>query len=334
MQLFHAPRHKNRELTRLLSLLLTATILLAYFPAMGLAKLAASNYDAQVQQMYVAYYGRPGDPGGVQYWADRLEQVGGNWIADLVNAFGTSAEYMSRFGTLNDEQLIDNLFQQLFNRVADEQGRAFYIDLLGGTNLSGLNPNGRQSTLAQIALDIANGAQNEDLIILQNKLHVSEYFTAAVSSTGQAYGNDDIAAAVAIVATVSADIATVEDAKFRVANYFGLPDETRFGTVDGVEIAYHLVEHERVNPDLLVCSIELTANNTNPHPAVLLAYFNIYTAPGVLAPIEFMGAATLSPNVSVTSETGICSIAVCPLNTGCDAVYDYELNARSNAYYP
>ncbi len=101
-------------------------LLSALLPAQGTA---ADNltgpYARQVQQMYVAYYGRPGDPAGVEYWAGRLAAVGGNWIADLVNAFGNSAEYTERFGELSNEALIDNLYQQLFNRTAEPVGRAF-----------------------------------------------------------------------------------------------------------------------------------------------------------------------------------------------------------------
>ncbi len=77
---------------------------------------------------------RPGDSSGVAYWAERPDEVGGIWIVDLVNAFGASDEYTERFGNLSAETLIDNLFQQLFNRNSDPLGLRFYIDLLGGTN--------------------------------------------------------------------------------------------------------------------------------------------------------------------------------------------------------
>ena len=35
---------------------------------------------AKVQTMYVAYYGRPGDPGGVDFWADLLDGNDGNLV--------------------------------------------------------------------------------------------------------------------------------------------------------------------------------------------------------------------------------------------------------------
>lgn len=163
---------------------------------------AQSAYEQQVQQMYVAYYGRPGDPAGIDYWTQRLAEAGGEWITDLVSAFGASAEYTERFGGLADTALIDNLFLQLYNRTADAGGLAYYTDLLNGSNLSGDNPELRQSTLAQIALDIANGSINDDLVILGNKLDISDYFTSAVRAGVVTYGATEIRTAVDLLAQV------------------------------------------------------------------------------------------------------------------------------------
>lgn len=202
MQRFMIGGYKQRRLSGVITLMLAAALLLTSSQTVALFQLAASDYDKQVQTMYVAYYGRPGDPVGVEYWSGRLDQAGGSWISDLVDAFGISVEYVTRFGALADGQLIDNLFEQLFNRIADPLGRAFYIDLLGGTNQSNFNPSGRQTTLAQLALDIANGAQNDDRTILENKLTVADYFTKRVIDTGGSYTSDEIGQAVTIIASV------------------------------------------------------------------------------------------------------------------------------------
>jgi hypothetical protein len=156
----------------------------------------------QVQQMYVGYYGRPGDPGGIGYWADRLRQAGGNWTAEIVDAFGNSDEYLTRFGGLPPATLIDQLYQQLFGRNAEPVGKSYYLDLLTGTNDSGLNPQRRQSTLAQIALDIANGALNQDAVTLNNKLDVAAYFSELVGENGRRYQSADIQDAVAVLTGV------------------------------------------------------------------------------------------------------------------------------------
>jgi hypothetical protein len=183
-------------------------------------------YGRSLQQMYVAYYGRAGDTGGVAYWAGRMAQVGGNWIPDLVNAFGTSAEYTERFGALESGALIDNLYQQLFNRGADPLGRAFYIDLLNASNDTGYNPERRRSTLAQIALDIANGVQGTDVLILANKLDVATAFTRHLLITQHPYTAPDIPLVARIIAGVTGDLQTVDVA-------FGYVDAFMAGIADG-----------------------------------------------------------------------------------------------------
>jgi hypothetical protein len=183
-------------------------------------------YARSLQQMYVAYYGRPGDPGGVSYWAGRMGEVGGNWIPDLVNAFGTSAEYTERFGALEPAALIDNLYRQLYNRDADPLGRAFYIDLLNASNLSGYNPALRRSTLAQIALDIANGTAGGDVLTLANKLDVATDFTRQLQITAHAYEAQDIPLVSRLIATVTGVRQTVDIAT-------GYVDDFMNGIADG-----------------------------------------------------------------------------------------------------
>ncbi|NBC50033.1 MAG: DUF4214 domain-containing protein [Gammaproteobacteria bacterium] len=141
--------------------------------------------------MYVAYYGRPGDPVGVAFWANQLDAVGGNLDA-IIDSFGNSQEYRDRYGATSEAALIDAFYQQTFNRSADAAGLQFYL----GELTSG------RMTLASIAKNIWDGASGDDALTVANKLQASKQFTNHVAQEGLIYAADAIDAAVAALALV------------------------------------------------------------------------------------------------------------------------------------
>lgn len=130
---------------------------------------AQLNY---TQTMYIAYYGRPADPGGLQFWASRLASDG---PAGIANAFGTSEEFNNNYGSLSPAQLVDGLFRQLLGRGADPEGLAFYE---GGLQSGAF-------TLPDIALRIIDGVQagSGDDLVVANRLQVANYVTNLVPDT-------------------------------------------------------------------------------------------------------------------------------------------------------
>lgn len=135
----------------------------------------------QVHQVYVSYYGRPGDAAGVDYWAGELDKSGGDLTA-IIRAFGTSPEYDERFGSLSTEALINNLYQQMFSRDAESAGLAWWTQQIesGAT------------TLQQAAIDIAAGAQNEDYSTLKNRTAVAKRITNTINTLGLRYQSTEI----------------------------------------------------------------------------------------------------------------------------------------------
>ncbi|CAM3442980.1 DUF4214 domain-containing protein [Halomonas lysinitropha] len=132
-----------------------------------------------VQKLYVAYYGRPSDSEGQEYWATRIDEEG---VDAVINEFGTSPEFEARFGNFTPDQLITNLYNQLFGRQPEEAGKEYWLGVLR----SG------EKGLAEIALTIANAAQNEDALALSNKLEVAQNFTDALDEPNelQAYSGN------------------------------------------------------------------------------------------------------------------------------------------------
>lgn len=151
------------------------------------------EYQAIVQSAYVAYYGRPADPGGLAYWVTRLTEAGGD-LSEVIADFGNSVEFTERYGALSNTDLVNGIYQQLFNRSAEPEGLAYYVDLL----VNGVK------TLQTITLDILFGAQNEDIVIVNNKVEFAKFFTDQVTLGSITYsGSDDANSAKSILAFVT-----------------------------------------------------------------------------------------------------------------------------------
>lgn len=129
----------------------------------------------QVQSLYVAYYGRPADPEGLEFWASVVDANGGN-INVIAQGFGNSLEFQQRFGNLDTTTLVNNLFNQMFGRDADSGGLSFWVGLLG---------NGLQ-TLPQVAKTIAGLATGIDLQVLTGRITLAEAFTINLANNAEA----------------------------------------------------------------------------------------------------------------------------------------------------
>ncbi|WP_442488316.1 DUF4214 domain-containing protein [Halomonas litopenaei] len=119
-----------------------------------------------VQSLYVAYYGRPADPSGLQYWAERLQASEGK-LGEIINAFGNSPEYTENLGSVDSPSQVNALYQQLFGRDAEEEGLNFYTNMLD----SG------EKSLAEIALAISEAARGSDRTTFEGRTVAANAFT-------------------------------------------------------------------------------------------------------------------------------------------------------------
>jgi len=166
-------------------------------PPLGAGSDYSRNY---VQKAYVAYYGRPGDPGGQGYWAGRTDAEGQSLNA-IIGAFGTSDEFNRRYGGLSYTQLVTKIYQQTLGRNPDPAGLDYYVGELQA---------GRR-TLQSITLDVLNGATTApDSTVVANKLDVAAYVTNMVAA-GCTYGTEQDG--VNALSGVTATLATVTAAK-------------------------------------------------------------------------------------------------------------------------
>ncbi|MCJ7602527.1 MAG: DUF4214 domain-containing protein [Desulfobulbaceae bacterium] len=139
-----------------------------------------SPTEINVINSYIAYYGRPADPEGLAYWSQIIENEGGsaNRMADIRYAFVYSREYFDRYGGLiTSSAMIENIYRQLFNRLPDPEGLAYWLNQL---NTGAVN-------FQDLADSILYGARGNDITVLENKRRVARHVISFLETTGLPY---------------------------------------------------------------------------------------------------------------------------------------------------
>lgn len=153
--------------------------------------IVAADYHRVVQQIYVGYFGRPADVGGLDWHARVLLAAGAPTdIADIaraydsnaalraeIDSFGTSAESAALYPGDNG-QFIDALYRNLFNRAPDAAGKAFWVKILDD----------KLMTRASAAVQLMAGARGSDSSSIANKTSVAGAFTGLLSMPVQQEG--------------------------------------------------------------------------------------------------------------------------------------------------
>jgi hypothetical protein len=86
-------------------------------PATAQLDVGATDYGTLVR-MYDTLFGRTADTGGINYWLARSEA--GASLAAIADGFVHSVEGEARFGTLNDTQFVESLYQIAMHRGASQ----------------------------------------------------------------------------------------------------------------------------------------------------------------------------------------------------------------------
>lgn len=86
-----------------------------------------------IHRLYSAYFLRAPDESGVAYWTNRY-MSGDRNLRQISDAFAASPEFLARYGSLDDGEFIDLLYQNIFGRQADSGGAEYW----GGRLAAGL----------------------------------------------------------------------------------------------------------------------------------------------------------------------------------------------------
>lgn len=134
-----------------------------------------------ITQLYVGYYNRAPDPEGLNYWIGRANA--GVSMADIANSFAASPEAIATYPYLafpnvaNAETFLEQVYQNLFNRSIDADGREYYANKLA----TGQTTPGQ--IIAEIQANANTNPNNTDGQVLANKVTVGLDFALEAAST-------------------------------------------------------------------------------------------------------------------------------------------------------
>jgi hypothetical protein len=158
--------------------------------------MATTYYDA-IQKLYVAYFNRPADTAGLDYWEGIVEKANGN-TAGVSAAFAASTEYKSAYAGMSNADIVNKIYMNLFGRAAEDSGKSYWAGQLDTKKI----------TIDGAVTAIAAGALGSDATAYGNKVKAAAAFTAAVDTTAEKSGySGDAANAVAktYLSTVTTD---------------------------------------------------------------------------------------------------------------------------------
>ena len=197
----------------------------------------ALPYNDAVEDLYVAYFGRPADYSGWTNFKAALAAAGAPTyiqglntaygasaaVRGLVDAFGTSAESAALYGNGTTTDFVNAIYQHVLNRAADSDGLRYWA----GNIDTGVVTKG-DAALSIMAGALANHS-TQGLIdgqVVTNKMLAATNFTLALDTDTavHAYAGDAAAATVrAMLGTVGASTDTAAFESVVLATLASLP---------------------------------------------------------------------------------------------------------------
>jgi len=171
----------------------------------------------QVQRAYVAYYNRPGDPGGVEYWANRLDL--GESLNNIIDAFANSPEAEALYSGVATADLITSVYNQAFGRSPEDDGRDYWSNRIDSGELSA----------AEALLTIVEGASGNDLSIIAGKVDFSVQVTNSFVSD-DAYQAVDLS----VLTSTLQGIDGSDGALVSALEVYGISEDGSLGGIVGV----------------------------------------------------------------------------------------------------
>ena len=150
-----------------------------------------------VQQLYVAYFGRPADPAGLEYWVNTLGS--GATLADISRSFAAAEEYRDNYSHMDSRTVVTKIYDHLFGREAEAAGVDYWASLMDRGVIA----------IDDAVREIAEAAVGTDAVAFNGKAAAATVFTLRLDTPNEvaAYSRD------AGLELAMEFLATVKDAK-------------------------------------------------------------------------------------------------------------------------
>jgi len=188
-------------------------------------KTTASDYRDLVQDLYVAYFGRPADPGGLSNFEAALQAAGAptnlpglvgayatnGTVKSLVDSFGSSKESQNLYGSTSTSGFVTDIFQNVLGRAPQQSGLTFWSNAIASGSV----------TSGDATLSIMAGAESNttaqgllDAQLIANRIAVADSFTTQVTTQNALAAYSGSAAAATARAMLAQVGATTVEAGF------------------------------------------------------------------------------------------------------------------------
>lgn len=134
----------------------------------------ATDVKTEVEQLYVAYFSRPADVGGLNYWMNILS-TDPTGYQKISASFAASKEYHDTYAGMDNSSVVNAVYQHLFGRPAESSGLNYWATLL----------NQNKITIDNVVTQIAAGAQGTDLFAYNAKVAVASSFTDHMDTSAE-----------------------------------------------------------------------------------------------------------------------------------------------------
>lgn len=254
-----------------------------------------------LQQLYIAYFGRPAEPSGVTYWEGRIDA--GMSLDDVANAFTTADEFVAAYGD-DTAALVRAAYENALGReVESEEALNFWVNQLDSGAV----------TPADLMNSFFGTSDATDLAVLNNRTEVAKAYTAAAGA------NYDAAASKTLLASVDDTQASVDAALEQVGQ---VPAETPNEALENLQNAQETLD----------ASVEAAAAADDDAPdaddAGYDSFIDAYTAADARAELGQAQTALFSAqSAALTAQQNLASARA----TTSDAKLDQNLATALNA---